>query len=299
MKIVHKAITDMVPAVASSAVNPTAAQKLGTAELLFKSAQHKGLMPTWITPAVFAITVGKDEHYINFARSPLNSDLSAALAKNKYVTRRILDRHNMPNIPYTLPATHAQAKIFLSVHKKIIAKPIAGAGARDIHIVTQPSQLEALEIDRYILEKYIAGKELRFLLLGGKVVGVHRSEYGTSVAEDRPLQRISYPECEWDPALIQSSLKVVGILNLTFAAIDYLVDASGRAYILEVNTMPGLKWFHAPSSGPVIDIASLFLESVLDAIGAEQRRAALSPSSRSSVATTFTHAFGDLVGVTS
>jgi hypothetical protein len=31
-----------------------------------------------------------------------------------------------------------------------------------------------------------------------------------------------------------------------------------------VNTMPGLKWFHAPSSGPVVDVARLFLESVIE-----------------------------------
>jgi glutathione synthase/RimK-type ligase-like ATP-grasp enzyme len=240
-------------------------QKLGTAELLFRCAQQMGLMPTWIAPLhTFAITVDKQERYINLARSPLNSDASAGLAKNKYVTRRILARHNMQNIPFLLPKTQAEAKVFLGQYGTIIAKPVTGSGAHDIHIVTSSSQLEALTISEYILEKYVLGTEMRYLLLNGNVIGVHRSEYGTSVAEDRPLERISYPKALWDPALIDSSLRIASILNLTFAAVDYLVDASGRAYVLEVNTMPGLKWFHAPSSGPIVDVARLFLESIVD-----------------------------------
>jgi hypothetical protein len=27
--------------------------------------------------------------------------------------------------------------------------------------------------------------------------------------------------------------------------------------------MPGLKWFHAPSRGPAVDVARLFLESIV------------------------------------
>lgn len=240
-------------------------QKLGTAELLFRCARQMGLKPVWVTSAVFAITVGGREAYINLARSPLNSDASAALAKNKYVTRRILERHNIENIPFTLPRAYAEAEAFLRLYKTIVAKPLPGAGARDIHIITEPDQLKTLRINRYILEQYIAGKELRFLLLDGQVIGVHRSEYGTSVAEDRPLQRISYPKSDWDLDLCKSSLRIADILRLKFAAIDYLIDTSGHAYVLEVNTMPGLKWFHAPSRGPVVNVARLFLESVVGA----------------------------------
>jgi glutathione synthase/RimK-type ligase-like ATP-grasp enzyme len=245
-------------------------QKLGTAELLFRRAQEMGLRPVWMTPyGMFAITLDGRERYVNFAHSPLNSDASASLAKDKYLTRLILERHNMQNIPFVLPRSQAEAAAFLRQYGKIIAKPVTGAGARDIHIVTSPAQLEALKITRYILEKYIAGKELRYLLLNGQVIGVHRSEYGTSVEESRTLQRISYPEARWNPVLIHSSLRIADILDLRFTAVDYLIDDTGKAYILEVNTMPGLKWFHAPSSGPVVDAARLFLESMVDDLRTE------------------------------
>lgn len=235
-------------------------RKLGTTELLFRAAQEMGLSPSWITPdGLFAVLVDGREQYVNLARSPLNSHISASLAKNKYLTRCILERHGMQNIPFTHAQTQEDAEAFLRQYAKIVAKPITGSGAHDIHIVTAPQQLQNLDITKYILEQYIAGKEMRYLVLNDMIIGVHRSDYGTSVEQDRQLERISYPATEWMPALISSSVQVARILGLKFATVDYLIDASGHAYILEVNTTPGLKWFHAPTSGPSVDVARQFL----------------------------------------
>lgn len=222
-----------------------------------------GLQPDWVTSGgMFAVTIDGNEHYINFARSPLNSHTSASLAKNKYLTRRILERHNIDNIPFARPQKHADAESFLLLHQKIVAKPVAGSGARNIHIITTTDQLRDLELKKYIFEKYITGWEVRYLILDGVVIGVHRSEYGASVAASRPLQRISYPPTAWNQELVSSSLRIASILDLNFAAVDYLVETSGHAYVLEVNSAPGLKWFHAPTQGPAVDVAGQFLETI-------------------------------------
>ena len=247
----------------SATATPT--QKLGTTQLLFRAAQEMGLHPSWITPdGLFAVIVNGREQYVNFARSPLNSHTSASLAKNKYLTRCILERHDMQNIPFTHPQTQPDAEAFLRQYVKIVAKPLTGSGAHDIHIITSTQQLQKLNITKYILEQYIAGKELRYLVLNDMVIGVHRSDYGTSVKEDRQLERISYPATEWESALIYSSIQVAHILGLKFAAVDFLVDSSNHAYILEVNTTPGLKWFHAPTSGPSVDVARQFLVATFE-----------------------------------
>jgi glutathione synthase/RimK-type ligase-like ATP-grasp enzyme len=239
-------------------------QKLGTAELLYRCAKRMGLQPAWVVADdLFAVKVGEEEQFINFARSPLNSHVSASLAKDKYLTRLILERNGLPNIPFARPHSHAEAEAFLKEHATIIAKPVCGAGAHDIHIVTTSAQLQALDVTGYILEKYVAGKEMRYLVLNGSIVAMHQSDYGVSVEETRPLQRISYPPAAWDPILVSLSLRIARILGLSFAAVDYLIDPSGQHYVLEVNTTPGLKWFHAPTSGPVVDVARLFLESML------------------------------------
>jgi glutathione synthase/RimK-type ligase-like ATP-grasp enzyme len=242
----------------------TAEKKLGTAELLYKCAGQMGLRPSWVTPGMFAVVVDGREKYINGARSLLNSHASASLAKNKYLTRKILERHDMPNIPFCRPYSLADAELFLYNHKEIIAKPLRGSGGRDIHRITEPKQLAGLCNSGYILEKYITGQELRYLVLNDVVIAVQRSEYGDSVEHHRPLQRISYPRSQWNHTLVSLSIQIARLLDLKFAAVDYLIDDSGRAHILEVNTQPGLKWFHAPTSGPVVDVARHFLEAAFE-----------------------------------
>lgn len=175
-----------------------------------------------------------------------------------------MERHQLPNIPFARPRSLEDAKIFLATHQKIIVKPVSGSGSHDIHIVDDPAQLTDMYIYNYIFEKYIPGSEFRYLVLNDEVIGVHRSEYGTSVDEHRELQRISYPVNMWNPALTALALRITRVLSLKFAAVDFMLDSTGKAYILEVNSVPGLKWFHAPTSGPVVDVARLFLEAMLE-----------------------------------
>lgn len=240
--------------------------KTGTAQLLFDAADEMGLGPNWIVANnLFVISIDGKEEYVNFARSPLNSAVSVSLAKNKYFTRMILERHKVRNIPFMHPQSAEMAENFLQRHGKIIVKPIEGSGARDIRIVAMPQQLKELKISDYILEKYIHGKEVRYLILNNSVLAVHQSEYGSSVAADRPLRRISYPRTMWDDRLSAESLRIAQVLKLRFAAVDFIVDNEGHHYLLEVNTTPGLKWFHAPTSGPVVDVAGCLLRALCSA----------------------------------
>lgn len=239
-------------------------RKLSTAELLYGVAQQMGLQPSWVVPnGLFVVVTDQGEKYINESHSTLNSQNGVSLSKNKYLTRLILGRHDLPNIPFARPKTSAEAKVFLDEHSTIIVKPVRGMGAQDIRVVTSMAQLAGVDITKYIFEKYIAGKEMRYLILSGTVIAVHESEYGTSVAEDRDLQRISYSQDDWDQVLVGQSLRIAKILGLKFAAVDYIIDNDGRVYILEVNSAPGMKWFHAPTSGPSVDVAGLFLEATL------------------------------------
>jgi glutathione synthase/RimK-type ligase-like ATP-grasp enzyme len=239
-------------------------KRLGSAELLFLSAQQMNLSPSWIIPGgTFAVEIEDVERYINRSHSTINSHVAVSLARNKFLTRMILARHGLPNIPFLQPKTTHEAIEFLKIHRTIIAKPTEGSGSRDIHIVTTQLQLEQLAIKKYILEKYVSGQEMRYLVLNGSVIAVHRSEYGQSVEQDRYLERISIDEAKWDRLLVDYSLQIAAIIGLNFSAIDYLIDAHGIAHILEVNSTPGLKWFHAPSEGPAVDVATLFLQTFL------------------------------------
>jgi glutathione synthase/RimK-type ligase-like ATP-grasp enzyme len=236
-------------------------ERLGTIELLFSSAQKMGLQPEWIIPdGLFVVSTPSGEHYVNYGRSSMNSHLGVSLTHNKYQTRKVLTRHGLPNIPYTNTASLVEAKAFLVRHGTIIAKPLRGSGSVDIHIIRHVRQLESLNIAGYILERYIPGKEMRYLVLGGEVIAVHESKYGESVSHDRDLQRISYEPADWDSTLVDLSIRIAGIVGLSFAAVDFMIDGQGQHHILEVNSSPGFKWFHSPSAGPPVDVASRFLQ---------------------------------------
>lgn len=224
-----------------------------------------GLQPVWLhrPGGAFVIHTDKGEKYINGEQSILNSQVGASLSKNKYLTRIILGRNGFDNIPFARVQDLDQAKKFLARQKKIIVKPLKGMGCDDIHVVSEINEIEQLDIKKYILEKYIAGQEMRYLVMNGNVVAVHKSNYGVSVASDRELERISIETDEWDAELGEQAIEISKIFGLGFSAIDYIIDDEGIAHILEVNSAPGLKWFHAPSEGPPADVARLMLDAFL------------------------------------
>lgn len=245
---------------------------MGAAGSLFRAAESMGLRPDWITVnGLFAMTVDGAEHYMYYARNPLNSDISIGLVRDKYITRQVLERRGVANIPFMITRELSEAVAFLNEHGTIIAKPKCGSGSQDINLITSAHELADLDIGAYIFEKYIVGKEMRYLVLGGRVIAVHQSKYGVSVAEDRPLKRISYRKEDWDPASTSLSLEIANIFGLKFAAVDYLIDSTGRTYVLEVNSRPGFKWFHVPSEGPAVDVAGQFLKAIVDKIRADNR----------------------------
>jgi glutathione synthase/RimK-type ligase-like ATP-grasp enzyme len=239
-------------------------KRLESAELLYNAAQAMGLEPTWITPkGMFAFDLNGSETYVNSSVSPLNPHAASSLARNKNLTRLVLERHGILNIPFLKTKDMADALAFLTAHQQIIAKPNRGSGSEDIHIITKASELQLLPISQYILERYIVGTEYRCLVLEGSVIAVHISEYGTSVAADRHLERYSLPEADWDERLVTTAIEASEAIGLQFAAVDFMMVATHNAYVLEVNSPPGLKWFHAPTSGPPVNIARDFLESLI------------------------------------
>lgn len=193
----------------------------------------------------------------------MNNTLASGITRNKYLTRKIVHRVGGNNIPYLRTSNPIKAQRFLTEHGRIIVKPIKGQGARNISIVDSSIQLDLLPLKGMILEKYSPGREIRYLVLDGRVIAVHESIYGKSVEYDRYLERVSYPESEWDPVLSTLSLRICKEIGLGFAAIDYIADENGDNWLLEVNSAPGLKWFHNPSSGPSVDVALQLLNATI------------------------------------
>jgi len=233
---------------------------ISTAKILFEEAEKLQLHPEWLTDyGLFSFQQDSQEKYCFYNTSILNSHLSIYLAKNKHATRVILGRHNLKNIDYCLPKSLVEAKRFLEEHQKIVLKPTQGRRSEGVHLINLVEELEGLSIENSILEKYILGKEYRYLILNGEVLAVHQRVYDTPINTTEDVKRISFAKADWNKEAVAVAIKTAAVMGLQLAAVDFLVAEKGEAFILEVNSAPGIYHFHFPSEGPAINAGKLIL----------------------------------------
>lgn len=236
-----------------------------TTDLLIAAARIRGLDPLQLTDyGLIRITVQDRFYYLAYSHSPLNTQLAMYLASNKHATRIALEQAGLPNIPYTLPANTREAFDFIAEHQKVIMKPTFGHHSHDVHLLTPQSDLTRYDLSHYLFEKYIAGRELRYLVLNGEVIAVHRKDYTPPINDPASVKRISYPKKLWDTSHVKYALLASKVIGLKLAAVDFLIDDQDQPHILEVNSAPGIEWFHRPTDGPAIDLAGMLLDAYLE-----------------------------------
>lgn len=230
---------------------------LKAAKILFTEAQKMGLSPKWLLNyGLFSIRFKGKTGYVFYTSTLMNSQLGSYLAKNKHATRTILEKNNLPGVPYSVAETQKQLEKFLKKHKTIIAKPTMGRGSQDIHIIKSIQDAKGLDFQSYIFEKYIKGREVRYLVLNGKIIGVN----------EKTKVRTSYPKKLWDKKISEIAILAAKNIGLKFAAVDFLIDGRNIAHILEVNASPGLNRFQNPAKGPKINLAKILLEETVKAL---------------------------------
>lgn len=243
-----------------------------SAELLFREAEQLNLKPQWLTDyGLFSIEVAGQPDYIFYSTSFLNRHIHSYLAKNKHATRTILGNHGFLNIPFALPQSFAEANAFLDEHKLIIAKPTLGSHSQNVHLIDSTDQLQRINLSENILEKFIKGKEYRCLFLKGAVIAVHHKQYDTPINDLTKLKRISFEKADWDVDMVKTTLKVAETLHLQLGCVDFMVDTTGKQFILEVNSSPGISRFHTPAQGPGINFARMLLEAVVEEMKGHQK----------------------------
>lgn len=233
-----------------------------SAKILFAEAEKLNLSPQWLTDyGLFSIQVKGKTEYVFYSKSVLNSQVHSYLAKNKHATRVILANNGFLNIPFCLPKSLEEAVQFLKEHKTIIAKPTLGQHSERIRLIEAVEKLQELDLAENILEKFIKGKEYRCLVLKGDVIAVHHKQYDTPINEPDRVQRVSLEQSGWSSEMVATAVRVAEVMHLQVAAVDFMVDAEGKQYILEVNSSPGIARFHYPSKGPGINLAKRLLEA--------------------------------------
>ncbi len=182
--------------------------------------------------------------------------LGSALAMDKDLTKRIVAPLGVRTPAWRtlsfreeeIPAIAAEQKL------PVVVKPVDSGSSVGVSIARTQQELEAalrdnLELERVILEEYISGREIDVGVLDdcslpsieiipkqGFYDYVNKYQAGATVEIcPSPIN----PEVE--KRLGETALKVHRALGLkAYSRSDYIVDASGEIYFLEINTLPGM-----------------------------------------------------------
>lgn len=182
--------------------------------------------------------------------------LGSALAMDKDLTKRIVAPLGVRTPAWrTLNFTEAQiSEIAAAEALPVVVKPVDSGSSVGVAIAHTPAELEAalrqnLGLERVILEQYISGREIDVGVLDdcslpsieiipkqGFYDYINKYQAGATV-EICP----SPIEPEVERRLGEIALTVHRALGLkAYSRSDYIVDASGEIYFLEINTLPGM-----------------------------------------------------------
>jgi len=192
--------------------------------------------------------------------------VTLGVSLNKALTKRLAEWAGIPTPPFVLFESAEQVRGSADgLEFPVLLKPNFGGSSVGVgpdSLIHCPAALpEAVErtIAQYgqpcLAERFVSGVDVTVGLLGNREVEILppatiRTAEGiySARAKEQHDRLITCP-CElprglWDQ-LADWSLRMFRLLNVRdLARLDYVVDAEGRAYFLEINPLPGLSPYY-------------------------------------------------------
>lgn len=181
--------------------------------------------------------------------------LASALAMDKLKSKQIWMQQGLPTPAYqTLTETSDWAAI-IAEFGTVVVKPVSGGSSLGISIVSKPDSLEqefrkAKEFDQNVMaEKYIEGREFSTGIIGEELLPTILLEtnreffdYEAKYVDEstRIICPLDLPEDvqERIDYLVRRAYSSLGCKGL--ARVDFMENADGEFYLLELNTVPGM-----------------------------------------------------------
>jgi D-alanine-D-alanine ligase len=182
--------------------------------------------------------------------------LASALAMDKIFAKKVFAASGMTITPYAVFSRGATiAHRDLPFPLPVVVKPSREGSSVGVSIVKTPDALpaaldDAFSYDREILvEQYVKGREIQVGILDGRAIGaieiVPKNEFYDFEAKytdgmathilPAPLPPEQYT------ALLREGEKAHHSLGCSgYSRVDFIVTPDGSAYVLEVNTLPGM-----------------------------------------------------------
>lgn len=175
-----------------------------SASLLIRSALKKGLDCVFLPEKVIQISNGTTTYFFKGTSLPCNNVVAAGLSNNKFFLRRLLKKAGIPS-PRTVSLRNTTAwtqVLASSLRFPLVVKPISASHANGATLnIDSVNELERAVAraftyikknraeDRVLVEEYFHGEDLRFLVVGDKVVSVLKREPAYVIGNGRSTIR--------------------------------------------------------------------------------------------------------------
>ncbi len=175
--------------------------------------------------------------------------LASAIAMDKVATKKVLAFHAIPSPPFKMVKPGASG-----ITMPVIVKPVSQGSTIGVTLVRDPLELEAAVEkawdfeERVIAEQFIEGRELTVSVLDGRALPVieiisegiydYKAKYMKGMADFKVPAELTRDEERTVKAMALDAYAALGCSGA--ARVDLILGRDDRAYVLEVNTVPGM-----------------------------------------------------------
>ncbi len=201
----------------------------------------------------------------------VNSAMAIEHGVDKYYTSARLHDAGVPT-PRTVVAERFDGALaaFEELGGDVVVKPLFGSEGRGIVRVSDADTayrvFRALELGRYIycVQEFVPHgcADIRAFVVGERVIGAMLRRgpgWKTNAAQGAKGE----PR-ELDERLVDLSLRAARVVGAEHAGVDILPCDDGEYSVIEVNTIPGWRAFHAATG---VDAAQCLVDHVLEGVG--------------------------------
>ncbi len=182
--------------------------------------------------------------------------LGSANAMDKDISKRLFRAAGIPTPDWMMTPITDTAVVAEQLGFPLVVKPNKQGSTVGLTIVKQPDELEAAikfayqHDDEVMLEQFIAGREFTVGILDGEALAAgeiipQRAEIFDYASKYQPGGAEEIFPADLDAAgtatIRELAVKAHRVLKLQdYSRVDFRMDAAGRFWCLEVNTLPGM-----------------------------------------------------------
>ena len=184
--------------------------------------------------------------------------LASAMGMNKIISKTVFKAYGLHVGPFMVVSVGDKEPLMtaqMELGFPLVVKPSSEGSSVGVSVVNMGDELApavklAFSYDREVLiEKYIRGMEVQVGVLGERALGAieivpkdvfysYKAKYEQGMSEHFFPARV--PEAVYKRTLDAGLAAHRALGCRGYSRVDFIIDAAGDAYILEVNTLPGM-----------------------------------------------------------